>query len=566
MYKTLKRVDAWHRLAWTMPSLTGVLRFMSFLGYRLLELVLGRRHPHNRVVAQARELYPQRVAQASGTSADQHVLFFTVRGWFAHVTTEAVLAAALRFRGASATFYLCGGMLRQCDFKPGSDPHVTRPLCWRCTGFPRRLLAAFGFPHLEMRDLLSESEQRRLEGRVEGLAREELLAFKHDGYQVGQYVLPSVQRSLLRDDVGGDPRSVEVLRGYVASAIVTVEICARLLARRTPDVVVITNGSFFAERVMMEVAHGCGIRIVAYERGMRTNSLVVEKDRPVVPFELDDHWERVKDTPLHPSDVNALSAYLDSRRRGDVGTQDLWPEMVDDPSEVLQRVGTDHARPLVVAFTNVLWDSAVFRREVAFDGMFDWLRTIISIFERRPHLRLAVRVHPAETRIPMSESRDRVIDRLHAEYESLPENVRIIGPEDPTSSYALIDSAATVLTYTSTIGLEAANRGAPVVVAGDTHYARKGFTYDVDEREQLANLIDEAITQGGLNDGQFQLARRYAHMFFLRYMPRFPWVDDSSRAARRLTFGELADLAPGRDPRLDRLCDVILHGSEVMDV
>ena len=50
--------------------------------------------------------------------------------------------------------------------------------------------------------------------------------------------------------------------------------------------------------------------------------------------------------------------------------------------------------------------------------------------------------------------------------------------EDPTSSYVFMDEADLGLVYTSTVGLELAARGVPVVVAAATHYRGRGFTVD----------------------------------------------------------------------------------------
>ena len=46
------------------------------------------------------------------------------------------------------------------------------------------------------------------------------------------------------------------------------------------------------------------------------------------------------------------------------------------------------------------------------------------------------------------------------------------------NTYDLMDMADLGLVYTTTVGLEMAMRGIPVVVAGKTHYRNRGFTQD----------------------------------------------------------------------------------------
>jgi lipid A disaccharide synthetase len=68
-----------------------------------------------------------------------------------------------------------------------------------------------------------------------------------------------------------------------------------------------------------------------------------------------------------------------------------------------------------------------------------------------------------------------VISRVLPE---LPEYIRVISPEEKTNTYDLIAAADLGLVYTTTVGLEIAMSGVPVIVAGETHYRNKGFTLD----------------------------------------------------------------------------------------
>ena len=216
--------------------------------------------------------------------------------------------------------------------------------------------------------------------------------------------------------------------------------------------------------------------------------------------------------------------------------------------------------------------------------MFDWLRRTVQVAAALPDVQLVIRVHPAEVRIPMSESRDRAIDRLEAEFPDLPPNVRLVSDrlDRIPLAFALarharrriranlgwafgfnsvgIDLAKAVLVYTSTIGLEAAVRGKRVLVAGRTHYRGRGFTSDVASREDYRDLLLESLQGDELGAAEVELARRYAYLFFFRFMQDFPWVVDTPRSARRLTFSHLSELAVGRNPVLDRMCEAILEG------
>jgi len=108
------------------------------------------------------------------------------------------------------------------------------------------------------------------------------------------------------------------------------------------------------------------------------------------------------------------------------------------------------------------------------------------------------------------------MDSIHRAFPRLPENVIIIPPESNISSYTLIDKCQKVIVYTSTIGLEAAILGKPVIQCAHSNYSGKGFTIEPASGEEY---------ERGLQEDTFQpppcskeLARRFAYMLYFKYM------------------------------------------------
>ena len=87
---------------------------------------------------------------------------------------------------------------------------------------------------------------------------------------------------------------------------------------------------------------------------------------------------------------------------------------------------------------------------------------------------MVIRVHPGEVLIHGQSMMD-VIKRV---LPILPEHIHVIGPEEKVNTYDLIAAADLGLVYTTTVGLEMAMSGVPVIVVGETHYRDRGFTLD----------------------------------------------------------------------------------------
>jgi hypothetical protein len=134
-------------------------------------------------------------------------------------------------------------------------------------------------------------------------------------------------------------------------------------------------------------------------------------------------------------------------------------------------------------------------------------------------------------------------------------------PDDSLSSYRLMEQADIGLVYTSTVGLELALLGKPVVVAAETHYSGKGFTIDAANRDDHRQRLEEMLLDPSAFAPSTEAARRYANLFFFDAAIDRPPAYEPVKGLARLETVNPADLLPGSHRGLDRICDGILHGA-----
>jgi len=83
-----------------------------------------------------------------------------------------------------------------------------------------------------------------------------------------------------------------------------------------------------------------------------------------------------------------------------------------------------------------------------------------------------------------------------------------------------------VLVYTTTVGMEMAMSGVPVIVIGQTHYRDKGFTLDPDSWISFFDMLSDFIANPGkeqLTKQEIDLAWEYAYRFYFEYPQAYPW-------------------------------------------
>jgi hypothetical protein len=215
-------------------------------------------------------------------------------------------------------------------------------------------------------------------------------------------------------------------------------------------------------------------------------------------------------------------------------------------------------------FCNILWDSAVIGRDLAFPSMGRWVVEGILWARSHPEVDLVIRIHPAEIQLRNHPTVERMADHIASNVTALPPNVRVIQADDPISSYVLMDIAALGLVYTSTVGLELATRGTPVLLAATTHYRGRGFTVDPDSARAYwaeADRLLRTLPLGVERERTRELARRYAVLFFFRFHNVLAAVTEEGRSRPRIRANTVSALDPGRDPPMDRVVSGIIDGT-----
>lgn len=332
-----------------------------------------------------------------------------------------------------------------------------------------------------------------------------------------------VQYTLQREDED-DPLTSDLyqlrLKRNTAAALSTLSI----LDGNGYEVVVIPNGSILEFGAIYMAAQFRGTSVVTYEFGEQRERMWLAQDAEVMRQDTSALWEACGRTVLTENEHKDLEAMFSARRSGKQWGQ-FARQWQSAPSQgarsAAERLDLDLSRPVVLLCTNVVGDSLALNRQLFTSGMAEWLAVTAKNFEALDGAQLVVRVHPGEMLGAGHPSTEIVRTAL----PDMPSHVKLVGPDSDINTYDLIQLADLGLVYTSTVGLEMAMAGIPVVVAGDTHYRGKGFTTDPLTVEDYLAAVKHALnsSEERLNEDQRELAARYAYRFFFEYPFSFPW-------------------------------------------
>lgn len=494
-------------------------------------------------------------AQAEPDVDGRRVVVATPRDWAAHVEWETVIAEALRVRGASVSFITCGGELEVCDrVNTYEGPPVP---CRSCRKYVHDSIDAHGFPRIAIRDGWEDDDPLPWP-ELEELSLAELFEVEDpvSGLPLGRLARIPVSWFLMGARLEDDPLAALTYRRFLRSGRRIARGIGNALNEARPETVVLLNGLFYFEAIAWELCRRRSIDVVTYERGFIKDTLLFRRDVPACLGDVGHLWPAWRDVALTAAEEEQLDAYLDDRKLGRRTIDRYWNDARFDAAQ-RRRPGR-----LVTLFTNLTWDSAVIGQELAHPSIQEWVASTIDLFAQRPDHELVIRIHPAEVKLPGKQTREPLGRFVAERFPNLPPNVRLVGADDPQSSYPLMEAADVGLVFTSTTGLELALHGKPVIVSGRTHYRGKGFTNDVSSPQEYKHAIDRLLEEPASGAPDPALARRYAYLFFFRAPIDSPGVVEHVPGLARIEIRNVDDLRPGRNPAVDRIVDGILSGGD----
>ncbi len=444
---------------------------------------------------------PEMAAQAAAlrkpTPQGKKIFFFaTLHYW---IERAAVLSTALAAQGHTVTL----GYLPYGDW---INP-INRFDLRRQNVYSRRILSALS-PLVETVSFLSQRPNiRPLPEAVEEIVR-----------QISNYDAQYTQQV---EEV--DPES-EVYQLRLERNRAVAAVAYHYLRANPPQQVIVPNGTIQELAVVYRIARHLKIPTVTYEFGDQRQRIWLAQNSEVMRQETDALWQARKDLPLNEEQLERMKSLFMARQRAT-----LWENFARQwqgtPAQGGGKIRAElklDDRPVVLLATNVLGDSLTLGRQVFSRSMAEWISRTVQYFMERTDIQLVIRVHPGEV-LTHGQSMADVVRQV---LPKLPAHIHLIGPKEKVNTYDIIEVADLGLVYTTTVGMEMAMSGVPVIVAGQTHYRGRGFTIDPDSYVnyfKTLGLMLEDIPSHRLSRKQVEMAWSYAYRFFFEYPRPFPW-------------------------------------------
>jgi len=408
------------------------------------------------------------------------VVFSTHIIWPQHYETELEIMQNHLDQGHEVVQLVCNGSYGICD--ANLDHTIFR--CMFCVSRRKKGISLLEgkVRTREVLDYVSEAERAEAaQVRHSFDSLDHLQEYHIGNYPIG-YAVGSTLVSILRDSTLDVSSNNTRLRNLLAHAALTYAACKNFLKEEKPDLVYVFNGRLPNPRAMLSACTQSGIDCFIHERGYNWMHYEVFKNR--LPQDhlfiqelVREAWEQ---TP-EPERSETGNRFYTERRKGQ---EQGWFSFVKDQKEGNMPDEWDVEQHNIVIFNSSEdefisctddWKNKLYMNQ------YNAIRKICRELEQHPDVRVYLRCHPNLKGASEAEKNELESMKL--------ERLVFIAPESSISTYALLDNASVVLTFNSTVGIEATFWDKPSILAGPSLYDQLGSNYIPTTHEQVMELL-----------------------------------------------------------------------------
>lgn len=412
---------------------------------------------------------------------------------------------AFRTRGYEPVVLSCRGALPLCLKK--KDSIDAEGVCVNCRHHADTILDTYGF---ETVDLQADADE--YSSIVQNI--DDPASAKHRGVDISTYSIATARRYLRKYHINlDDPLERNVLEEFLRSSVALVDFTYNVLEERDISAIVGHHPAYIYGGTVLETGEEYGVPAISCAGGyLREDAVIFGNMKNRKGFVLFSDEETLRErvsTPLTAEEQEQVDHYMQGRQDGStIRNMNYYVESAEGG------LGLDRSSTVVGMFTNLIWDGSLSDSAVTFEDPFEWVKETLE-YVGDLDVELILKPHPAEFH---RETKVKIGEWAKANLQ-VPENVTILGADTDVDPYSLIHEIDVGIVFNSTLGMEAAYEGVPIITTGDTHYKYLGFTYDPATPEEYFELLSK-IDELAMTEEEKEYARRYAHFLLVeRHIP-----------------------------------------------
>jgi hypothetical protein len=412
----------------------------------------------------------------------------------------------------------------------------------------------FGIKTVSIGDVLGSGYQCP---DVGGLEEDELRSFTYRGIDLSGCAKSSTKKYLKRYTLDTtDPEIRNTFEDFLRGGAMLADATQEILNEYDLKAVLVNENYYIQGRVPLELCHRDGVKAYTQCKGYQQEKLRVGR-----AANRDSHGRfadaeltsKAVETGLSEEEKKRINELMKKRESGEV-TKLQYTTEGSSSVEVSEDI-------IVGVFSHLLWDGSQEQEQALYMDFYSWLSDTIETGIKMEDTHFVIKAHPAES---ISGTNESVMDWIDENHAPLPDNFTVLPPDTDVNTYALIRDLDAGAVYASTVGLEMAFNGIPVIVGGYPPYHGFGITHDPSSKSEYRELL-ERVGELECDEEMKKRAQRFAYFLFICKQLDIPYLSEffsgSERGVDSIEHEEIAR----EDSIYNSIVNQILNGEEVIE-
>lgn len=447
--------------------------------------------------------------------------------------------------GHEVYFSYCNGLMDLCFLNPEGDTAKCN-ICKRNYKNESKLVDnKITFIPLNKVLKITNDELLIIQKNFKYESIEDIKSLKYENINIGLACLStyiSITRNLnpLIDDnfkIYFDSLISNCIKFYLATKHITQKI--------KPDIICVYNGRFIDDRPLFEFALNNKIYVVVNE-GIKLNDKMyklsfnnatshsISNTKKIV----EETWEKSKLSEERKIEIG--SSFYEKKRASEYTNDKVYTKLQKE--NYLPEDWNDNLHNIVIFNSSEDEFAAIggdFDNYALFESQIIGLEKIFNYFQNDTKIHFYLRIHPNLSKIIYKYHKDLEL------FDTKFKNVTVLKADSAYNSYSLLDKADTIVTFGSTMGIEAVYWNKPTILLSGSLYYLFGCCYIPKTEEQLWELLKNNLVPKdnffALKYGFYYLNEERSSVYKLNYnfsFKKIPIIKKSFAIYNHLKFLE----------------------------
>jgi hypothetical protein len=335
---------------------------------------------------------------------------------------------------------------------------------------------------------LTEANRRELQTlKTEFASFEDLKQYRIDNFDIGFGVGSSLisMFKVAEPDVAANQ---QLIKRLIIASFSVYRSLQNYLDQQRVDLVYLYNGRFAPLRAAMRACQSRNVPFKVHEVGHSLQHYAlwdntIPHDVAYTEKKIREKWQSAR----QPERQQIGARFFEDRAKG---KEYVYLSFVKDQQQDMLPANWDAHKKNIIIFNSSEYEFASIGDEwknKIYGSQHEGIRSILQGLDQVEghHVHLYLRMHPNLKGVTDTA----VTDLLELRHPRL----TIIPPESPISTYALLRNAGKVVTFCSTVGIEAVYWGVPSILLGMNYYYNLGGTYNPQTHEEAMTMLLEEL-------------------------------------------------------------------------